>query len=80
MQMINKEDDIYKKVYIEAIKVMLKQYSVFQEPKGPPPIRAQDHAINLLPRAKLVFVRPYMYPFFQEEEIEKTVKSCWVLM
>lgn len=49
---------------------------MFQEPKGLPPIRAHDHAINLLPGAILVSIRPYKYLFFfQNDEIKKIIKE-----
>jgi hypothetical protein len=60
-----------------VVAAILEAYDdVFQEPKGlPPPHRAQDHSIPLQERAKLVSVRPYRYPFYQNEEIEKIVQE-----
>lgn len=55
---------------------LLAQYSdLFQAPKQLPPARNQDHRIELLPNTSPVSVRPYRYPHFQKEEIEKIVKE-----
>jgi hypothetical protein len=48
---------------------------VFAEPQGLPPSRSHDHAIILKNDAKPVCVRPYRYPYFQKEEIEKIVRE-----
>jgi len=58
------------------VVAILRDYEdVFQEPKGLPPHRAQDHSITLHEGAQLVSVRPYRYPFYQREEIEKIVQE-----
>ena len=46
---------------------------VFAEPISLPPHRQFDHEIHLLPNATPVNVRPYRYPHFQKNEIEKQV-------
>lgn len=40
-----------------------------------PPNRSHDHSIHLKPESKAVSVRPYRYPYFQKEKIEKIVKE-----
>ena len=55
---------------------ILDQYSeVFNEPKGLPPRRSHDHQIQLHAAAKTTSSRPYRYPYYQKEEIEKLVKE-----
>ncbi|KAH9699581.1 hypothetical protein KPL71_024420 [Citrus sinensis] len=48
---------------------------VFQPPSGLPPKRTHDHQIPLEPNTKPVSVRPYRYPYYQKNEIEKMVKE-----
>ena len=40
-----------------------------------PPKRTHDHQIPLEPNTKPVSVRPYRYPYYQKNEIEKMVKE-----
>jgi hypothetical protein len=61
---------------LESLTELLPQFEdVFAEPKGLPPSRSHDHAIVLKDDAKTVGVRPYRYPYFQKEEIEKIVRE-----
>lgn len=48
---------------------------IFDDPHGLPPHRDSDHFIHLQPNSVPVNVRPYRYPQFQKEEIEKLVKE-----
>jgi hypothetical protein len=48
---------------------------VFHLPMELPPKRAHDHAIVLKPRAAIPNLRPYKYPYYQNNEIEKIVKE-----
>jgi len=58
------------------VAAILEDYrDIFQEPNGLPPHRAHDHAITLQEGAQPVSVRPYRYPFYQKEEIERIVKE-----
>ncbi|KAL1534405.1 hypothetical protein AAHA92_30586 [Salvia divinorum] len=60
----------------DEIRVVLHAHStVFQLPTGLPPARQFDHRIHLLPGSKPVNVRPYRYPYFQKNEIEKQVQE-----
>lgn len=55
---------------------LLREFSdVFQEPKGLPPKRPYDHAIVLKEGAHIPNIRPYRYPYYQKNEIEKIVKE-----
>ncbi|XP_072960047.1 uncharacterized protein [Typha angustifolia] len=67
----NMEDSTPLPVDLKAILQEFKD--VFQQPHGLPPPRAQDHRIEILPRAGLANVRPYQYPFIQNEAISKMV-------
>jgi hypothetical protein len=58
------------------IAEILKEFETFfSEPKGLPPSRAHDHAIPLQDGAQPVSVRPYRYPYFHKEEIERIVQE-----
>lgn len=58
------------------MKNLLQEFSqVFQEPKGLPPTRLQDHHIKLKEGNQPVNLRPYRYSYVQKEEIEKIVKE-----
>ncbi|KAI5445729.1 hypothetical protein KIW84_013817 [Lathyrus oleraceus] len=46
---------------------------IFDEPKGLPPPRFQDHTIPLIEGSNPVKVRPYRYPHSQKAQIEKMV-------
>lgn len=46
---------------------------VFEEPKGLFPPRKFDHKIKLQDGVKPTCVRPYRYPYYEKEEIEKLV-------
>lgn len=56
---------------VEAVLEAFKD--VFQEPVGLPPRREQDHAITLKEGDHIPNVRPYRYPYYQKNEIEKIV-------
>jgi len=46
---------------------------IFAEPQGLPPVRPHDHKIPLIQGSSPVNVRPYRYPHYQKNEIEKIV-------
>lgn len=48
---------------------------VFQVPSGLPTPRAHDHQIPLMEGTRPISVRPYRYPYYQKNEIEKLVKE-----
>ncbi|XP_047939435.1 uncharacterized protein K02A2.6-like [Salvia hispanica] len=48
---------------------------VFSTPSGMPPRRPFDHKIHLQPNSRPVNVRPYRYPYFQKNEIERQVRE-----
>lgn len=49
--------------------------AVFDMPTGLPPIREHDHPIMLKSGAVIPNIRPYRYPYYQKNEIEKIVKE-----
>ncbi|GJX69685.1 transposon ty3-G gag-pol polyprotein [Tanacetum coccineum] len=59
-----------------AVQSVLFEFAdIFQEPKGLPPRRFQDHSIPLLPGSQPVSSRPYRQPYYQKTEIEKQVRE-----
>ncbi|XP_062093442.1 uncharacterized protein LOC133799441 [Humulus lupulus] len=57
-------------------KGILTQYAdIFTEPKELPPYRSVDHRIFLQPGSPPVNIRPYRYPHFQKDDIEKLVQE-----
>jgi Reverse transcriptase (RNA-dependent DNA polymerase) len=57
------------------LKLLDEFQDVFAEPIGLPPPRSVDHCIPLHPSTKAVNVRPYRYPHFQKNEIERQVSE-----
>ncbi|XP_042051252.1 uncharacterized protein LOC121796474 [Salvia splendens] len=58
----------------DSIHAVLEAHtSVFSLPSGMPPPRFCDHRIHLRADSKPVNVRPYRYPYFQKNEIERQV-------
>lgn len=61
---------------LTVINQILQQFeSVFSEPNQLPPERIFDHHIPLETHSKPVNVRPYRFPHFQKNEIEKQVSE-----
>lgn len=58
---------------------MEKYHDVFALPTGSPLARAHDHFILLLPGTAPVNVKPYQYPHFQKEDIEKSLQEIMFL-
>uniref|UniRef100_A0A453QMI9 Retrotransposon gag domain-containing protein n=1 Tax=Aegilops tauschii subsp. strangulata TaxID=200361 RepID=A0A453QMI9_AEGTS len=57
-----------------VVQELLAEFSeLFEEPRGLPPHRSFDHAIDLLPGAIPVNIRPYRYSPAQKDEIEAQV-------
>ena len=58
------------------IQKLLEEFEdVFKEPTALPPHRSMDHAIHLMPNSTPVNVKPYRYPYFQKNEIERQVED-----
>lgn len=59
-----------------SIRSVIEKFcSIFALPTGMPPQRAFDHHIHLLPHTKPINVRPYRYPYFQKNKIERQVRE-----
>ena len=59
-----------------AVTDLLQDFShVFDTPVGLPPLRGHEHHITLKDGVQPVCQRPYRYPFYQKNEIEKIVKE-----
>jgi hypothetical protein len=60
--------------YPSEVSSLLEQYSfIFTAPTGLPPQWEHDHHIPLQPQTGPISVRPYQYPYYQKNEIEKMV-------
>lgn len=55
------------------LKHLLLLFDIFAKPRGLPPPRSHDHVIPLKEGSNPVSVRPYRYPQFQKNEIERLV-------
>ncbi|PKU62676.1 RNA-directed DNA polymerase [Dendrobium catenatum] len=62
-----------------SVQPLIQEFEeVFQPPLGFPPPREQEHAIILREGVSPVNVRPYRYPQFQKDEIEKLIREMLV--
>ena len=60
----------------KTVKEVLTQYQrCFRPITGLPPSRDIDHAIQLIPGASPINVRPYRYPHILKNEIERLVQE-----
>ena len=69
----NVEEFVSEPLGLEVEGLLETFEDVFAEPKGLPSNHSHDRAITLKTDAQPVCVRPYRYPYFQKEEIEKIV-------
>ncbi|XP_061993760.1 uncharacterized protein LOC133711674 [Rosa rugosa] len=60
-----------KDVHPAVVSLIDDFATLFENPTGLPPHRLHDHKIELLPGSIPVSVRPYRYPQFQKNEVEK---------
>ena len=62
--------------YPSEVSSLLEQYSsVFAAPIGLPPQREHGHQIPLQPQTGPISVRPYRYPYYKKNEIERMVQE-----
>ena len=58
------------------VELSLQEFEhVSETPTGLPPLRGHEHPTVLKEGAQPVCQRPYRYPFYQKNEIEKIVKE-----
>ncbi|XP_026382523.1 uncharacterized protein LOC113277692 [Papaver somniferum] len=69
------ESSTLSQVPSEITELIFRFSDVFGSPTYLPPTRSHDHRIPLIPNSAPVNVRPYRYPHFQKEEIEKIVSE-----
>lgn len=68
------QEEKQQEVRPKWLEEILTSYTeVFKEPQGLPPSRRHDHAIVLKEGANIPNLRPYRYPHYQKNEIEKLV-------
>lgn len=59
-----------------ALSTLLESFEdIFTKPHCLPPARPQDHAIHLTPADGPVNVKPYRYPYFQKQVMERLVEE-----
>ncbi|KAI0524824.1 hypothetical protein KFK09_004212 [Dendrobium nobile] len=59
-----------------SVQPLIQQFQeVFQPPQGLPPQREHEHAIVLREGVSPISVRPYRYPQFQKDEIERLIRE-----
>ncbi|KAL4282483.1 hypothetical protein GQ457_16G010960 [Hibiscus cannabinus] len=75
LELISQVEDTSRPCRPEMTTLLDEFIDVFQQPHGLPPNRPQDHGISLLPNSVSVNVRPYRYPHFQKQEIERLVSD-----
>ena len=56
-------------------KILQEFGDLFHSPTGLPPPRKQDQAINLKEGAGIPHIRPYRYPHYLKNEIEKIIEE-----
>ncbi|WVZ11765.1 hypothetical protein V8G54_016295 [Vigna mungo] len=66
-------DELTEQQQAEIRAVLHAHYKVFRERGGLPPSRDAQHRIALKEGINHINVRPYRYPFFMKEELEKQV-------
>jgi hypothetical protein len=60
----------------EKIQALLAEFiDIFEEPKGLPPVRMNDHSIPLKAGSEPPRIRPYRVPHKQKYEMEQQIKE-----
>jgi len=61
--------------YTEVQQLLSTYPTVFQEPKGLPPLRPHDHHIPLLPNTPPINIKPYRYPHAQKDTMTTIIRE-----
>ena len=70
--------EVHDTPQLDWVSAVLNEYEdVFQEPQGLPPSRRHDHAIVLNKGVNIPNLRPYRYPHYQKNEIERLVDDMF---
>lgn len=69
------EVTIAREMRPEIVNLLSEFERLFREPHGLPLIKAKDHAIRLYDGVQPPNLRPYRYPYYQKNEIEKIVQE-----
>ena len=76
LQIADVEGDVLEAKVPVVVESLLQEFGhVFETPTGLPPLKGHEHQINLKEGTQIVCQRPYSYPFYQRNEIEKIVKE-----
>ena len=76
LQIADVEGDVPEAKVPVVVESLLQEFGhVFETPTGLPPLKGHEHQINLKEGTQIVCQRPYSYPFYQRNEIEKIVKE-----
>ncbi|XP_031263269.1 uncharacterized protein LOC116121451 [Pistacia vera] len=71
--------DVREEPLDPRVAIVLEEFAaLFDQPSGIPPKRETDHAIVLKEGSKPPNIRPYRYPYYQKNEIEKLVGEMLV--
>lgn len=72
------EQDSDQSSWPPEIQELISHYStMFEPPNQLPPSRSCDHSIPLIPRASLVYSRPYRFSHTIKDEVEKQVRDMF---
>ncbi len=76
LQQCNNTQDEQEMPLNPELSMLLDQYpDIFEEPKGLPPQRKEDHRIPLQPGTMPVNLRPYRHSHEQKSEVERQVRE-----
>ncbi|XP_023757803.1 uncharacterized protein LOC111906273 [Lactuca sativa] len=75
VEFCNTETEMHSEVPLLLTQILHKFKCIFQEPKELPPRRHLEHQIVLKDGTPPVSVRPYRYPHYQKDKIERLIQE-----